>query len=120
MKDVAEEEGGYGTAGGEAFGRRLRLEEVVLQQLDAAGHGRVLDREETLALGKHVRHAVLHEEGEVWEPVREGDGDVPAAAAHVDDSAIEGVPREQVTECARFAVDCFFLLVIALYRCRET
>ena len=107
MKDVAEEEGSYGAASGESFRWRLRLEEIVLQQFDAAGHGRVLDREEALTLGKHVRHAVLHKEGEVWEPVREGDGDVPATAAHVDDSAIEGVPLEQVTECDKFAVHRF-------------
>ena len=105
---MAKEEGGYGTAGGEDFGRRLRLEEVVLLQLDAAGHGGVLDREEALALGEHVGNAVLHEEGEVWESMRESDGNMPAAAAHVDHGAIEGVPGEQVTECARLAVDYFF------------
>ena len=64
-QDVAEEEGGYGTTGGEAFERRRRLREVVLQQLEAAGHGSVLDREEAPTLGKHVRYAVLNEKIEI-------------------------------------------------------
>ena len=46
VEDVAEEEGRDGVAAG-----LRRLEEVVLLQFDAAGHGRVLLGEDALALG---------------------------------------------------------------------
>lgn len=120
VKNVPEEKGGYWTASGKTFRWWLRLEEVVLQQLDAASHCRILVREEALTLSKHVRHAILHEEGEVWESVRESNSDVPTTATYVDDSAIEGVPWKQVSECARLAIDWLSLLVIASYRFFES
>ena len=99
VEDVAEEECRDGVAAG-----LLRLKEVVLQQLDAAGHGRVLLGEEAPGLGEHFL-AVLNAEGEVLEPARQRDRDVSAAAAHVDHCAPEGAPWEHIPECARFAVD---------------
>jgi hypothetical protein len=41
----------------------------------------------------------------MWESVRPGDGNVPAAAADVNDSAIELVPWVQITERARLTID---------------
>ena len=78
VEDVAEEEGRDGVAAG-----LLRLEEVVLLQLDAAGHDRVLLGEDAPALGEHFL-AILNAEGEVREPARQRDRDVSTAAAHVD------------------------------------
>lgn len=85
--------------------RVLRLEEIVLLELNVFCEGGVFFREHETSLSEHFL-AVLDEEGEVGEAAGEGHGDVAAAAADVDYGAGEGGPWEDVAEGSGFAVNC--------------
>ena len=66
---------------------RLRLEEIVLRELDPAGH---VGGHGVLGAADHVGE-ILHDEAQMVVGLGEGDADVASGAADVDDGAVTAV-----------------------------